>query len=267
MGGPSRSKETRILLLGVGNLIQIMGLRKLPLIKEGDNVADYIINAAKEEHVEIVNGDVIVVAQKIVSKAEGGVVHLKSVTPSQKAKEIAKVSGKDPRHVELILKESAKVIRSQGAHLIVETRHGFVCANAGVDRSNVEDTDTLTILPLDGDKSAREIRRKIRDLTGADVGVIISDTFGRAWRVGQVNVAVGVDGLRPIIDYRGQKDMFGYVLNVTQMAVADELASAAELVMKKSDGVPVAIVRGCDYVAGKGSVRDLIRPEQEDLFR
>ena len=204
-------------------MIQIIGLRKLPLIKEGDNVADYIVNAAKEEHVGIVNSDVIVVAQKIVSKAEGGVVHLKSVTPSQKAEEIAKVSGKDPRHVEVILKESAKVIRSQGAHLIVETRHGFVCANAGVDRSNVEDTDTLTVLPVDGDKSAREIKRRIRDLTGADVGVIISDTFGRAWRVGQVNVAIGVDGLRPIIDYRGQKDMFGYVLNVTQMAVADEL--------------------------------------------
>ena len=248
-------------------MIQIIGLRKLPLIKEGDDVADHIVNAAKEEHVVIAKDDVIVVAQKIVSKAEGRVVHLKSVTPSQKAEEIAKVSGKDPRHVEVILKESAKVIRSQGAHLIVETRHGFVCANAGVDRSNVEDIDTLTILPLDGDKSAREIRRRIRDLTGADVGVIISDTFGRAWRVGQVNVAVGVDGLRPVIDYRGQKDMFGYVLNVTQMAVADELASAAELVMKKSDGVPVAIVRGCDYVAGKGSVRDLIRPEQEDLFR
>ena len=248
-------------------MIQIIGLRKLPLIKEGDDVADHIVNAAKEEHVVIAKDDVIVVAQKIVSKAEGRVVHLKSVTPSQKAEEIAKVSGKDPRHVEVILKESAKVIRSQGAHLIVETRHGFVCANAGVDRSNVEDIDTLTVLPLDGDKSAREIRRRIRDLTGADVGVIISDTFGRAWRVGQVNVAVGVDGLRPVIDYRGQKDMFGYVLNVTQMAVADELASAAELVMKKSDGVPVAIVRGCDYVAGKGSVRDLIRPEQEDLFR
>ena len=248
-------------------MIQIIGLRKLPLIKEGDNVADHIVKAAKEEQVEIANGDVIVIAQKIVSKAEGGVVHLKSITPSQKAEEIAKVSGKDPRHVEVILKESAKIIRSQGPHLIVETRHGFVCANAGVDRSNVEDFDTLTVLPLDGDKSAREIRRKIRDLTGADVGVIISDTFGRAWRVGQVNVAVGVDGLRPVIDYRGQKDMFGYVLNVTQMAVADELASAAELVMKKSDGVPVAIVRGCDYVAGKGSVRDLVRPEQEDLFR
>ena len=248
-------------------MIQIIGLRKLPLIKEGDNVADHIVKAAKEEQVEIANGDVIVVAQKIVSKAEGGVVHLKSVTPSQKAEEIAKVSGKDPRHVEVILRESAKVIRSRGAHLIVETRHGFVCANAGVDRSNIEDSDTMTVLPLDGDKSAREIRRRIRELTSADVGVIISDTFGRAWRIGQVNVAVGVDGLRPVIDYRGQKDMFGYVLNVTQMAVADELASAAELVMKKSDGVPVAIVRGCDYAAGEGSVRDLIRPEQEDLFR
>lgn len=248
-------------------MIQIIGLRKLPLIKEGDNVADHIIRAAREEQVEIVSGDVIVIAQKIISKAEGGVVHLRSVTPSQKAQDIAKVSGKDPRHVEVILQESAKVIRSQSAHLIVETRHGFVCANAGVDRSNVEDSDTITVLPVDGDKSAREIRRKIRDLTGADVGVIISDTFGRAWRIGQVNVAIGVDGLRPIMDYRGQKDMFGYVLNVTQMAVADELASAAELVMKKSDGIPVAIVRGCDYVAGKGSVRDLIRSEQEDLFR
>ena len=248
-------------------MIQIIGLAKLPLIKEGDNVADHIVKAAKEEQIEFANGDVIVVAQKIISKAEGGVVHLKSVTPSQKAEEIAKVSGKDPRHVEVILQESAKIIRSQGAHLIVETRHGFICANAGVDKSNVEDSDTITVLPIDGDKSAREIRQKIRDLTGADVGVIISDTFGRAWRIGQVNVAVGVDGLRPIIDYRGQKDMFGYVLNVTQMAVADELASAAELVMKKSDGVPVAIVRGCNYAAGNGSVRDLIRPEQDDLFR
>jgi len=248
-------------------MIQIIGLRKLPLIKECDNVAEHIVKAAREEKVEIANGDVIVVAQKIISKAEGGVVHLKTVTPSQKAEEIAKVSGKDPRHVEVILRESAKVIRFQGAHLIVETRHGFICANAGVDRSNVEDPDTITVLPIDGDKSAREIRRKIRDLTGADVAVIISDTFGRAWRIGQVNVAIGVDGLRPVVDYRGQKDMFGYVLNVTQMAVADELASAAELVMRKSDGVPVAIVRGCDYAQGKGSVRDLIRPEQEDLFR
>src|SRR5208337_203455 len=157
--------------------------------------------------------------------------------------------------------------RLKGPHVIVQTRHGFVCANAGVDKSNVEDSDSVVVLPVDPDRSAREIRQRIRELTGADVAVVISDTFGRAWRIGQVNVAIGVDGLRPIIDYRGSKDMFGYVLNVTQMAVADELASAAELVMRKSDGVPVAIVRGCDYAQGKGSVRDLIRPEQEDLFR
>jgi coenzyme F420-0:L-glutamate ligase/coenzyme F420-1:gamma-L-glutamate ligase len=166
-----------------------------------------------------------------------------------------------------ILQQSAKIVRLKEAHLIVETHHGFICANAGVDRSNVEDPDSITVLPADADKSAREIRRRIRELTGAGVGVIISDTFGRAWRIGQVNVAIGVDGLRPIIDYRGQKDMFGYVLNVTQIAVADELASAAELVMKKSDRVPVAIVKGFDYAAGNGSARELIRPAEEDLFR
>ena len=248
-------------------MIQIFGLRKLPLVKEGDNVADFIIKAAKEEDVKIQNGDVVVIAQKIVSKAEGGIIRLKSVTPSQTAEEIAKTSGKDPRHVEVILQQSSKIIRRKEAHLIVETKHGFVCANAGVDRSNVEDPDSLTILPADADKSARSIRERIRELTGAEVGVIISDTFGRAWRIGQVNVAIGVDGLQPVTDYRGQKDMFGYVLNVTQMAVADELASAAELVMRKSDGVPVAIVRGFEYTPGAGSARGLIRPEEEDLFR
>lgn len=248
-------------------MIQIYGLRKLPLIKQGDNIAYSIVKAAKEEQVTIENRDVIVIAQKIISKAEGGTIALKSVTPSPTAQEIAKVSGKDPRHVEVILKESAKIIRRKEAHLIVETKHGFVCANAGVDRSNVEDQDTLTILPVDADRSARIIRGRIRSLTGADVGVIISDTFGRAWRIGQINVAIGVDGLKPVIDYRGQKDMFGYVLNVTQMAIADELASAAELVMRKSDGVPVAIVKGFEYLPGEGSVKELIRPETEDLFR
>jgi len=248
-------------------LIQIIGLKKVPLVKRGDNVAEHIVRAAKEEGIQISNRDIIVVAQKIVSKAEGGIVDLKSVTPSPRAEEIAKTSGKDPRHIEVILKETARIVRMKAVHLIVQTRHGFVCANAGVDKSNVEDPDSVALLPADPDKSAREIRHGIRELTGADVGVIISDTFGRAWRVGQINVAIGVDGLRPIMDYRGSKDMFGYVLNVTQMAVADELASAAELVMKKSHGVPVAIVRGFDYVQGTGSARDLIRPEEEDLFR
>jgi coenzyme F420-0:L-glutamate ligase/coenzyme F420-1:gamma-L-glutamate ligase len=248
-------------------LIQIFGLRKLPLIKEGDDITDYIIKAAREEHVTIENGDVIVIAQKIVSKAEGGVIHLKSITPSRMAEEIAKTTGKDPRQVEVILQQSAKIVRRKDAHLIVQTKHGFVCANAGVDRSNVEDTDAVTILPVDADKSAHEIRTRIRELTEADVGVIISDTFGRAWRIGQVNVAIGVDGVPPIVDYRGQKDMFGYVLSVTQMAAADELASAAELVMRKSDGIPVAVIRGFEHVPGEGSAKELIRPEEDDLFR
>jgi coenzyme F420-0:L-glutamate ligase/coenzyme F420-1:gamma-L-glutamate ligase len=248
-------------------LIQIFGLRKLPLIKEGDSVADCIIKAANEQQLTIQNRDLIVIAQKIVSKAEGGIVHLKSVTPSPMAEEIAKTSGKDPRHVEVILQQSKKIIRRKDAHLIVETRHGFVCANAGVDKSNVEDPDSITVLPADADHSAHSIRARIREVAGVDVGVIISDTFGRAWRIGQVNVAIGADGLRPLIDYRGQKDMFGYVLNVTQMAVADELASAAELVMMKSDGIPVAIIRGFNYTPGPGSASELIRPEEEDLFR
>lgn len=248
-------------------MIQITGLKKVPLVKRGDNIAAYIVRAAKEEGIAIADRDIIVVAQKIVSKAEGGIVDLKTVTPSARAKEIAKTNGKDPRHVELILKETARVVRLKAAHLIVQTRHGFVCANAGVDKSNVEDPDSVALLPADPDKSARDIRHEIRELTGADVGVIISDTFGRAWRIGQINVAIGVDGLRPVVDYRGSKDMFGYVLNVTQMAVADELASAAELVMKKSEGVPVAIIRGFDYLQGTGSARELIRPEEEDLFR
>jgi coenzyme F420-0:L-glutamate ligase/coenzyme F420-1:gamma-L-glutamate ligase len=248
-------------------MIQIVGLHKIPLIKVGDNVADCIVKAAKEEEISIQNQDVVVIAQKIVSKAEGGIISLKSITPSATAEQIAKGSGKDPRHVEAILQQTSKIIRRKDAHLIVETKHGFVCANAGVDRSNVEDQDSITILPQDADQSARKIRDRIRETTGADVGVIISDTFGRAWRIGQVNVAIGVDGLQPTIDYRGQKDMFGYILNVTQMAIADELASAAELVMRKSDGVPVAIIRGVEYSPGKGSSKELIRPEEEDLFR
>ena len=248
-------------------MIQILGLSKIPLVKQGDNVADQIVEAVKKEGIQIENHDVIVIAQKIVSKAEGHLVNLNDVKPSARAKEIAKTTGKDPRHVETILKETARVVRHKGPHLIVETRHGFVCANAGVDRSNVPDADAVVVLPADPDKSARIIRNRIMELTGADVGVIISDTFGRAWRIGQVNVAIGVAGLQPVIDYRGSKDMFGYVLNVTQMAVADELASAAELVMKKSAGIPAVIVKGFDYLSGLGTGKDLIRPKEEDLFR
>jgi coenzyme F420-0:L-glutamate ligase/coenzyme F420-1:gamma-L-glutamate ligase len=248
-------------------MIQIIGLTKIPLVQRGDNIGDHITRTAKEEGVQIKSGDVIVIAQKIISKAEGGVLSLKTITPSPMAETIAKTSGKDPRHIEAILRETETIVKMKGPHLILETRHGFVCANAGVDRSNIEDEDSVVLLPRDPDKSAKAIRQRLIELTGADVAVIVSDTFGRAWRIGQVNVAIGVDGIQALVDYRGSKDMFGYTLNVTQMAVADELASAAELVMKKSAGIPVVIIRGFDKGSGKGSGRDLIRPREEDLFR
>jgi len=248
-------------------LIQILGITKMPLVNPGDNIGDQLVQAAKEESIQIQANDILVVAQKIVSKAEGKVLDLSLVHPSVLAKTIAKTSEKDPRHVEVILRESTSIVRMRGAHLIVETPHGFVCANAGVDRSNVGKNDSVVLLPVDPDKSAKMIRKRIMELTGVDVGVIISDTFGRAWRNGQVNVAIGVDGLNPIVDYRGSQDMFGNQLSVTQIAIADELASAAELVMRKSDRIPVAIIRGVEYVKEAGSIKSLIRPREEDLFR
>jgi coenzyme F420-0:L-glutamate ligase / coenzyme F420-1:gamma-L-glutamate ligase len=248
-------------------LIQILGISKMPLVNPGDNIGDQLVQAAKEESIQIQANDILVIAQKIVSKAEGKVLGLSLVHPSELAKTIAKTSAKDPRHVEVILRESTSIVRMRGAHLIVETPHGFVCANAGVDRSNVGKNDSVVLLPVDPDKSAKMIRQRIMELTGVDVGVIISDTFGRAWRNGQVNVAIGVDGLNPLVDYRGSQDMFGSQLSVTQIAIADELASAAELVMRKSERIPVAIIRGVEYVKGPGSIKSLIRPREEDLFR
>ena len=239
----------------------------MPLVKPGDSIADQIVKAAKAESIEIQPNDIIVIAQKIVSKAEGNLIDLSTIHPSSLAETIAKTSGKDPRHVEVILRESTSIVRMRGPHLIVETSHGFICANAGVDRSNVGKEDSVVLLPIDPDKSAKMIQHRITQLTGANVGIVISDTFGRAWRNGQVNVAIGVAGLSPIVDYRGTQDMFGNQLSVTQIAMADELASAAELVMRKSDRIPVAIVRGVDYVKQDGSIRLLIRPREEDLFR
>jgi coenzyme F420-0:L-glutamate ligase/coenzyme F420-1:gamma-L-glutamate ligase len=239
----------------------------MPLVTPGDSIGDQIVKAAKEESIQIQANDIIVIAQKIISKAEGNVLELSSVQPSPLAETIAKTSGKDPRHVEVILRESTSIVRMRGAHLIVETPHGFVCANAGVDRSNVGKNDSVVLLPVDPDKSARIIRHRIKELTGIDVGVIVSDTFGRAWRNGQVNVAIGLAGLSPIVDYRGTQDMFGNQLSVTQIAIADELASAAELVMRKSDRIPVAIIRGVEFVKDDGSIKPLIRAKEEDLFR
>lgn len=248
-------------------MLTVLGLKGFPLVKRGDRITDMIVEQARRNKVGIRNGDVLVIAQKIVSKAEGRVVRLEDIRPSERAICMARRLGKDPRHVEAALMETKRIVRLRGPHLIVQTRHGFVCANAGVDRSNVEEGESVSLLPLRPDLSARKIRRGIKQLTGADVAVIISDTFGRPWRIGQVNIAIGLSGMRPWRDYRGLSDMFGYKLSVTMMAVADELASAAELVMNKADGVPVAIIRGYGFPKGRGSARQLIRPAKEDLFR
>jgi len=247
--------------------LTILGLRYIPQVGLGDNLGEIVVTAANKQGAQLKNDDVVVVAQKIVSKAEGRFVSLGDVKPSAKARRIAGAMNKDSRHIEVILRETKRVVRQRGAHLIVETRHGLVCANAGVDKSNVEGEDVVTLLPMNPDSSARRIRRQIRESAGKVVSVIVSDTFGRPWRLGQTNVAIGLSGMRPLIDYRGTKDMFGYPLSVTRMAVADELAAAAELVMNKVDGIPVAIIRGYSHPRARGSARQLVRSAKEDLFR
>ncbi len=245
--------------------ILIIPLRGLPEVRPGDDLASLIVSAAAEEP-GIRDGDVVVVTQKVVSKAEGRVVPLDGVDPSPEALRLAAETEKDPRLVELILRESVRIVRQRGPVLITETRHGFVCANAGIDASNVG-SGVVSLLPEDPDRSAREVRQGIWQATGADVAVIISDTFGRPWREGHANVAVGLAGMLPFADYVGQVDPYGYELRVSTLAVADELAAAAELVMGKLDGVPVAIVRGYSYPRGDGSARQMVRPPEKDLFR
>lgn len=246
--------------------MRVLPLKGIPEVSDGDDLARMIVEAAGTEP-GIRAGDVLVVTQKIVSKAEGRLVHLDGVTPSSEAERLAVETEKDPRLVELILQESASIVRQRGPVLITETRHGFVCANAGIDASNVGPEGTVCLLPIDPDASAQRIRSAIRESTGADVAVIISDTFGRAWREGHTNIAVGLAGMLPFADYVGQVDPFGYELRVSTLCVADELAGAAELVQNKLDGVPVAIIRGFDYPKGEGSARQIVRPKENDLFR
>jgi coenzyme F420-0:L-glutamate ligase/coenzyme F420-1:gamma-L-glutamate ligase len=246
--------------------VTIQGLRSLPEIKKADPLDRLIVKAAADESVQIISGDVIVVTQKIVSKSEGRTVWVKNVIPSQFAKDFARQTNQDPRVVEIRLRESSRIVRMDRGQLITETRHGFVCANAGVDRSNVP-KGSLTLLPLDPDRSAEAIRRGIRKLTGARVAVVITDTFGRAWRLGLTEVAIGVAGLKPLEDYREQRDKYGNSLRATIVAVADLLASAAGLVMNKLEQIPVAIIRGFRFPPGKGRACELLRPAEQDLFR
>ena len=247
--------------------VEILGVTGLPEVREGDDLAALIVDAAARQGTPLQDGDLLVVTQKVVSKAEGRLVDLRTVQPSQEAVDLAARVDRDPRLVEVILRESARVVRAVPGVLITETRHGFVCASAAVDASNVPGDEVVCLLPEDPDASADRIRAEVRRRTGAEVAVIISDTFGRPWREGQTNVAVGVSGLLPLADYTGRHDPFGYELKVTKLAVADELASASELVMGKTSGVPVAIIRGYRYPAGEGRYRQLLRDPERDLFR
>ena len=248
-------------------MITITPLTEIPLIKEGDNLAKMIIQSARAQGVELGDGDIVVVTQKIVSKSEGHVISLDGIKPSPFAKWVALKTDREPRYVEAILRETNRFVKMKYRHIITETKHGFVCANAGIDRSNIEGEETISLLPKDPDDSARRLRAEIKKLTGKEVVIIITDTWGRPWRLGQVNFAIGVAGMTPFRDHRGETDMFGYTLRVTNIAIADELASAAELVMAKSDRIPVVVIKGCRYSVGEGSAKDLIRPPKDDLFK
>lgn len=246
--------------------IQVIGVTGLPEVIEGDDIASLIVEAARCAELKIETRDIFVVAQKIVSKAEGRIVRLESIEPSSRAKEWAATHGKDARVVEVVLRESKRIVRMERGVLISETEHGFVCANAGVDTSNVAE-GTVTLLPRDPDASARTIRSSLEQAFRVSLAVIVSDTFGRPWREGLVNVALGVSGIGPLIDYRGQNDSHGHPMKVTVMAVADELAAAAELVMRKSANVPAAVVKGFGYQRTEACGRELIRTSELDLFR
>jgi coenzyme F420-0:L-glutamate ligase/coenzyme F420-1:gamma-L-glutamate ligase len=238
--------------------VRVIAVERLPEIAEGADLA-----ALVAERAELTDGDVLVVAQKAVSKAEGRVVRLADVDPSARARELA--ADHDPRQLEVVLREARRVVRARPPLVIAETRHGFVCASAGVDASNAPARDTVVLLPLDPDASAERIRRRLRELTGREVGVVVSDSFGRAFRNGITGVAIGTAGITPLLDLRGRRDANGYELHATVIAVADELAAAADLVMGKTENVPAAVVRGVD-LAGEGSAQQLVMPPDRDLF-
>ncbi len=246
--------------------IELISIAGLPEIREGNDLARLIVGAARNARIVFHNGDILVIAQKAVSKAEGRVLRLASVQPSARASQLAAARNKDPRLMEVILQESRRIVRDDPV-LIVETHHGFVCANAGVDHSNVPGEDVVTLLPRDPDGSARRIAAEIHKLTRRRIAVIISDTFGRPWRLGLTNVAIGAAGVPVLRDLRGMRDRHSKPLQATILAVADELAAAAGLVMGKSEGIPAVLVRGYRYRPVDERATSIIRPAAEDLFR
>ncbi len=245
-----------------------MALEIIPIhikkeISRDDNLSEIILSSTKEK---IQDGDILVISQKIISKQEGRMLNLSDVIPSNLALGIASEYNKDPKLVEAILSESKRIVRMENEIIIVETNHGFICANAGVDESNNE-SGYATLLPLDSDKSAESIRKKIQEKTKKKIAVLVSDTFGRPFRMGQTDCAIGIAGMEPILDYEGTKDSFGKILRVTAIAMADEICSAAELVMGKTRKCPVAIVRNYNYKDSSSKINSIVRPDNEDLFR
>lgn len=249
--------------------LTVTALSGFPTVLPGDDLAELILGALACEGIGLASGDVLVLAQKIVSKSEGRAVALLDVVPSSRAVEMAEIAQKDARVVELILSESREVLRCRPGVIVVEDNRGFVMANAGIDASNVEgDTESVLLLPADPDASAARIRQEVKKRSGAEVGVVINDSFGRAWRLGTVGTAVGVSGLHALLDLRGQRDRTGRVLQSSELGVADEVAAAASLVMGQgSEGTPVAHMRGVPYGAAAGRAADLVRPKTMDLFR
>ena len=242
----------------------MLGVEGFPEIRPGDDLNRMISGAVARD---LRPRDVLVVTHKIVSKAEGRLVDLRTIEPSTLAKGYATRYGKDPRQIEVVFRESRRIVRMDRGIIISETHHGFVCANAGVDASNVPDDDTVCLLPVDPDASARRLRDALAEDPGVEVAVVISDSFGRTWRHGITDVAIGVAGMDPVADYRGQRDLHGFPMEASVLAIADELAAAAELVMGKTDGIPLAIVRGYSYSPASASARELLMPPERDMFR
>jgi coenzyme F420-0:L-glutamate ligase / coenzyme F420-1:gamma-L-glutamate ligase len=248
-------------------------LQNIPFIRQNDNLADILLKSLLETKVELQNEDIIVLAQKVVSKAEGRMVNITTVTPSARALELAEKSKKDARTIELMLQESKDVLRVRVGTIIVEHKLGFVCANAGIDHSNVAGSgnkkeEYVLLLPENPDESTRMIRKQIKQKAGVNIGVMIIDSHGRAWRNGTVGICIGLSGIPTLVDERGWKDLFGYTLQMTIVGVADELAAAASLVMgQAAEGIPAVHVRGFPYPLREGSLKELIRPKEQDLFR
>lgn len=254
-------------------MLSLTALQNIPLIRQGHNLADILVKSLRETNIELQSDDILVVAQKIVSKSEGRMINLAAITPTDQAIKLAKQTEKDARVVELILQESNQILRVRVGTIIVEHKLGFVCANAGIDHSNVagsgnKDEEYVLLLPENPDQSAKNLREQIKQKAGINIGVAIIDSHGRAWRNGTVGTCIGLSGIPAIIDEKGWKDLFGYTLKITVVGVADELAAAASLVMgQAAEGTPVVHARGFPYPLGEGSLKEIIRPKDQDMFR